>query len=93
MTTNKAMNKKINSISKAAKKHHGATIAVVAGAGLSVLGNATIGVMTIVKAVKNKKAAKAADPQPALPAPAADNNSNNPPAGDNQDNQNPAENK
>ena len=93
------MNKEINKIAKSAKRNHGATIAIVAGAALSVIGNITIGTMTVVKAVKNKKKAvdddkKAADPQPALPAPApapaADNNSNNnPPEGGNQDNQNP----
>jgi hypothetical protein len=78
LTMAKNMNKVINNISKAAKRNHGATIAVVAGATLSVIGNLTIGGMTVIKAVKNKKAAaKAADPEPAAPqlpaAPAADN--------------------
>ena len=77
------MNKNINKISKAAKKHHGATIAVVAGAALSIVGNATIGVMTVVKAVKNKKATPVADPEPAKKK---DDSSNNSPEGDNKQN-------
>jgi hypothetical protein len=83
-----AMNKKINNISKAAKKHHGATIAVIAGAALSVTGNLVIGGMTVIKAVKNKKAAaKAADPEPAAPQlPAAPAPA---PEGENNNNQNP----
>ena len=85
------MNKNINKIAKSAKRNHGATIAVVAGLGLSVLGNVTIGTMTVIKAVKNKKKDPVKDPEPAK----KDDSSNNPPAGgDSQQNQqNPAENK
>jgi hypothetical protein len=87
----KNMNKTINKVAKAAKRNHGATIAVIAGAGLSVLGNITIGAMTVVKAVKYKKAAvkadkadKAADPAPAAPAPAPQDDEKK-----DDDNQNP----
>ena len=89
MTKKNTMDKKINSIAKSARNNHAATIAVIAGAGLSVIGNIVIGSMTITKAIKNKKAAKANDPEPApVPAPTAGDN-NNPPAGGNQQNQNP----
>ena len=89
----KAMNKKINSVAKAAKKNHAATVAVVAGAGLSVLGNIVIGSMTIIKAVKNHKVDPVPDPQP-IPDPTNNGNNsnnnngnNNPPEGGTQDNQ------
>ena len=92
----KAMNKKINSIAKSAKKNHAATIAVVAGAGLSVIGNIVIGSMTIIKAVKNRKADPVPDPQP-IPDPTNNGNNsnnnnngnNNPPEGGNNQNPNP----
>ena len=81
------MNKKINNIAKKAKNNHAATIAVIAGAGLSVLGNATIGVMTVVKAVKNKKAAKAVDDEK-KDASKKDDSNNNPPTGGENNNDN-----
>ena len=100
MTTNKAMNKKINAIAKSAKKHHGAAITVAVGAALSVAGNLVIGGMTIAKAVKNKKAAGTDtddDKKAEKKEDSKKNDNNNPPAGgdnqDNQQNQNPAENK